>query len=76
MIGPLEDVNPTSFEVKYLFGAIPEIKQNSVRIQFGIAYKIDGNPLNFNYFNQNMTFFDSKCRKCENGQLDKELVRK
>jgi hypothetical protein len=69
----VEDVNPTSFEVKYLFGAIPEIKQSSVRIQFGIAYNFNGF---FNYYNQNMTFFDSKCRKCENGQLDVELVRK
>ena len=68
----VEDVNPTSFEVKYLFGAIPEIKQNSVRIQFGISYNFNGF---FNYSYQNMTFFDSKCRKCENGQLYDELVR-
>ena len=69
----VEDVNPTSFEVKYLFGAIPEIKQNFVRIQFGIAYNFNGY---FNYYYQNLTFFDSKCRTCENGKIVDELVRK
>ena len=71
IVREIEKVNPTSFEFDYLFGSIAEIKQNSVRIQLGISYDFNGFK---NYYYQNLTFFDSKCRSCSNGQLADELV--
>ncbi len=71
IVREIEKVNPTSFEFDYLFGSFAEIKQNSVRIQLGISYDFNGYK-NYNY--QNLTFFDSKCRSCSDGQLADELV--
>ena len=71
IVREIEKVNPTSFEFDYLFGSIAEIKQNSVRIQLGISYDFNGFK---NYYYQNLTFYDSKCRTCSNGQLANDLV--
>lgn len=53
----------------YPFGYISEIQQNSAHLLFGISYGVD------NYYWQNITVFDSKCRSCQNGILDADLVK-
>lgn len=64
----VDKVNEIDFIVNYPFGYIPEIEQNSVTFIFGLSYDLK------NFYWQNITVFDSKCRTCKNGILDEKLV--
>jgi hypothetical protein len=67
----VETVNDNNFEVDFPFGYIPEISGNSVVMMFGVSYDRE-----VNYYWQNVTIYDSKCRRCENGTLDEKIKEK
>ena len=69
-LGTANVVDPTRFELDFPFGFMPSIKQSQVTIMVGITYGKSA------YFTQNMTFFDSKCRTCNNGVVDQSTVNK